>query len=453
MGTVPRGKHERGDEGGHARRVAVSIVRTLREAGHAALFAGGCVRDELLGREPSDYDVATDATPQRVMELFRNTRLVGKAFGVVPVKLKGVSVEVATFRRETGYSDKRRPDAVEFCDAEGDASRRDFTINALFIDPLDHGSERGELGRVIDYVGGVADLRRGVVRAVGDPDARLSEDHLRALRAVRFTARFGFELEAATAEAVRRHTRDLQGVSRERIGDELRAMLGHPRRGLAAELMQSLGLDAPALGDEAGREFDGSLVLLRGLSADASFAGALAAWTADRLAGVERNGGPTDGRTLGIEVIEREGAGCVQRLRGALVLSNAERDELRGTLMGLVRLDRDWAGMRVSAQKRAAASAWFHATMQLVRARSGAAADRVEARVRELERTASGLWPVPLVTGDHLIAAGLRPGPVFGVWLERLFDMQLEDRLTAREEGVSLVKRWAGGEAMEALEG
>ncbi len=426
-----------------ARQVATGIVRRLREAGHAALFAGGCVRDELLGLAPSDYDVATDAPPSRVTELFRNTRVVGKAFGVVPVKQRGVTVEVATFRKESGYSDRRRPDSVEFTDAEGDASRRDFTINALFIDPLDHAGPLGERGRVIDYVGGVADLKRGVVRAVGDPDARLSEDHLRALRAVRFCARLGFELDGPTAEAITRHTRGLLGVSRERIGDELRGMLAHPRRALAVELMQRLGLDGPVLGEasEPGR-FGNQLVLLRRLPAGASFAGSLAAWSADRLAGPE----VTDGARPTVQAITKLAKEAVPRLRAALVLSNAERDELSGGLRGVGLLEVEWNGLGVARQKRIASSAWFPATIEFVRARSGSAAAAVEARIEELSRTPSGLKPEPLVTGDHLIAAGLRPGPAFGRWLDRLYDLQLEDALTSREQGVRLVQGWARGE-------
>ncbi len=425
------------------REIAVSIVRKLRESGHVAYFAGGCVRDELLGRTPSDYDVATDAEPTRVTELFRNTRVVGKAFGVVPVRLSGVTVEVATFRRESGYSDKRRPDSVEFCDAEGDARRRDFTINALFIDPLDTGGGHGERGRVIDYVGGIDDLKRGVVRAVGDPDARLSEDHLRALRAVRFTARLGFELDGATGDAVKRHAVELAGVSRERIGDELRAMLGHPRRGEASALMQRLGLDGPVLNEPGpgGATYSSELRLLRLLPEGASFAGSLAAWTIDRLAGAAR----TDGSVVAIEDLERAWPGAVVRLRSALVLSNAERDELKGTLSGIARLQRDWGTLRVCQQKRSAGSAWFPAAIELVRVRSGEAAAVVEQRVQELAQTPSGISPEPLVNGDDLIAAGLRPGPAFGDWLHRLYDLQLEDQLVSREQGVGLVLEWARG--------
>src|SRR5690606_11510087 len=177
------------------------------------------------------------------------------AFGVVLVHLHGCSVEVATFRSEGAYSDARRPDVVHFSDPPTDAARRDFTINALFLDPLASKDSAAVEGHVVDYVGGLADLRAGIVRAVGDPDTRLAEDHLRALRAVRFTARLGFSLDPGTAAAIRRHAMQLRGVSRERIGEEIRRMLTHPTRGAAIELLQELGLDAPVL-LEAG-ESDG----------------------------------------------------------------------------------------------------------------------------------------------------------------------------------------------------
>src|SRR5690606_2867641 len=180
------------------------IASTLRSHGHIAYFAGGCVRDALLGHPPTDYDIATDATPDRVQSLFDRTAAVGAHFGVVLVKRRGVTVEVATFRSEGPYSDQRRPDSVTFSDPESDAQRRDFTINALFLDPL-AGGHQSDGGQVIDFVGGQRDLQQKVVRAVGDPDQRLAEDHLRALRAVRFAARLGFRLDEPTAEAIRRH--------------------------------------------------------------------------------------------------------------------------------------------------------------------------------------------------------------------------------------------------------
>ena len=210
------------------REAAVSIVRQLRARGRVAYLAGGCVRDELLGLVPKDYDVATDASPDEVRRLFRRSGLVGAAFGVVLVRQSGVAVEVATFREDGPYSDQRRPDRGVCSTPEADARRRDFTINALFRDPLAEGGDG-----IIDHVGGVADLRAGVIRAVGDASARLAEDHLRGLRAVRFAARLGFEIEPVTRGAIAADAAALRGVSPERIGEEMRRMLGHPSRGRA----------------------------------------------------------------------------------------------------------------------------------------------------------------------------------------------------------------------------
>ena len=225
----------------HARGTAASIVRRLREAGHVAYFAGGCVRDELLGLDPVDYDVATDARPDAIQAMFRKTAAVGASFGVVLVKEAGGVVEVATFRSDGPYSDSRRPDRVEFADAAHDAQRRDFTINALFLDPLAAEDSASIHGHVIDHVGGMADLRARVIRAVGDPERRLAEDHLRALRAVRFAARFGFAIEQGTASAIREHASDLEGVSRERVGDELRRMFLAETRAEAAGVPRRAG--------------------------------------------------------------------------------------------------------------------------------------------------------------------------------------------------------------------
>ncbi|MGE5610237.1 MAG: CCA tRNA nucleotidyltransferase, partial [Bacillota bacterium] len=212
------------------REDAAAVLRRLREAGHVAYFAGGCVRDVLLGLEPKDYDVATDAPPKRVRQLFTNTQAVGAAFGVILVRHGRSVVEVATFRSDEQYVDGRRPSGVRFTTAEEDAQRRDFTINGLFMDPL-------EKDRVIDYVGGLEDLKIKRLRAIGDPAKRFAEDHLRLLRAVRFAARFGLEIEGSTAAAILRDAPLLKRISPERIADELRLMLTPPTRGHAWEML------------------------------------------------------------------------------------------------------------------------------------------------------------------------------------------------------------------------
>lgn len=415
-----------------AREAALRIVRRLREMGHVAYFAGGCVRDELLSLRPTDFDVATDSTPARVRELFPRTAEVGQAFGVVLVyeQVAGEKavIEVATFRADGPYSDARRPDRVHFSTPEEDARRRDFTINALFLDPL---LAPGEQGRVIDFVGGQDDLAARVIRAVGDPDQRLAEDHLRALRAVRFAARLGFMIEPKTAAAITRHAAELRGVSRERIGDELRRMLGHPAaaaRARAIELIEQLGLDAPVLNEPArGR---GSLRTLEQLDKEPPQLGTmLAAWC------IERNG------SAGIGLDDNQIKGVRARWRAALCLSNEESCEFSDVLEIHAALVRRWGGMRVSERKRLAAKGMFAAAAAVVGATDAPLAERIASDVKGLERDGIGVCPEPLITGEDLIAQGLAPGPVFKRILDEVTDAQLEGRVRDRAAALELVRR------------
>ncbi|MEO0511480.1 MAG: CCA tRNA nucleotidyltransferase [Planctomycetota bacterium] len=418
------------DHSERARHAAVKVVKTLRNDGHVAYLAGGCVRDELLGRQPVDYDVATDAVPDRVSELFRSADLVGRSFGVVIVRLgredgfvRRQTIEVATFRREAGYDDHRRPSTVEFTDAETDANRRDFTINALFMDPLARGDRR-----VIDFVGGLSDLEAGVVRAVGRPDARLAEDHLRALRCVRFAARFGFAIDPMTAAAVRRHAAELKGVSVERVGDELRRMLAPATRPAAARHLDELGLTPAVLGREPEQA---ERVRVTKLRADASRAAALAAWGRDVR--------PSDAPSR-----------IASTLRERLSLSNDETTAVRGALDGVDRLASGWLDRRVAEQKRDAAAVWFSDAIDLLATTDTGAAASVVARGDELAATPGGIAPKPLVNGDDLIANGHPPGPAFGRVLERVYDAQLEGEIREPGEALALAHQILGEHAADS---
>lgn len=405
------------------RQAAAEIIATLRDAGHIAYLAGGCVRDELLGRVPQDYDVATDATPPVLTKLFRKTSQVGASFGVVLVKLHGVVTEVATFRADGAYSDKRRPDEVRFSTPEDDAARRDFTVNALFLDPADTSS--GPHGRIIDFVGGLADLEKRVLRAVGDPEARLAEDHLRALRAVRLSAKLSFAIESATRAAITRHARDLAGVSRERIGDEVRAMMSHPSRSVAVTTLGELELDAPVLREP--HQPAPPRILVR-LGPEAGFGACLSAWALDRDLQV----GTTDTQLL------------VSRWRNALCLSNDERGSLSNILQTIPTIERKWGDLGVAARKRLASTTAFSDALDLVSVRNSGLAASVLDDVASLRATASGLSPSPIVTGDDLIGLGLSPGPGFKGLLEALYDAQLEERIVSREGGLKLAMELAG---------
>ncbi|MGB6200024.1 MAG: CCA tRNA nucleotidyltransferase, partial [Candidatus Acidiferrales bacterium] len=259
------------------RELALHICEVLSSNGHQAYLVGGCVRDLELGREPADFDVATDAVPERVVELFPGSLTIGAKFGVILVHEDDADVEVATFRSDVGYSDGRHPDHVIFSrTAEEDVRRRDFTINGLLLDP--------RTKQVLDFVGGRDDLRAGLVRAIGDPDRRFAEDKLRMLRAVRFAARFGYRIEPATFNAIRKRASEIKEVSAERIRDELTRVLTEGAARRAFELLDETGLLAPLLpgiarmkGVEQPPQFhpEGdvwvhTLMMLEGLAASAS---------------------------------------------------------------------------------------------------------------------------------------------------------------------------------------
>lgn len=425
-----------------ARGAATAIVRRLRDHGHLAYFAGGCVRDGLLGLHPTDYDVATDATPQRVQAIFERTQSVGAAFGVVLVHVPPevaadtagdphtpwITVEVATFRSDGVYSDARRPDSICFSDPESDAQRRDFTINALFLDPLAPSDDAAAIGpktdlrgRIIDYVGGVADLRARVLRAVGDPHKRLAEDHLRALRAVRFAARLGFTLDPSTAAAIRAHAADLKGVSRERIGEELRRMLAHPARGQALDLLQSLALDAPVLNESPHQA---ALPVVLGLPHDSGSTTALAAWAIDRH------------RRLAPDDIVR----LIRGWRRSLCLSNDECEQLSGSLSLVDRFLNEFSAASVAQQKRLLANRAYPDAMTILKSLDNRVWLVIGSQRVALESDGVGIHPEPLLTGDDLVAAGFCPGPKFKLLIDRVYDAQLEGAVHNREQALELAR-------------
>ena len=400
------------------REAAIEIIRRLRDAGHEAYLAGGCVRDELLGHEPKDHDVATDARPEAIAGLFGRTAAVGASFGVMLVRDHGPTVEVATFRSDGPYTDKRRPDSVAYADARADAHRRDFTINALFIDPLEPDPAR----RVIDHVGGRADLEARTLRAVGDPAARLAEDHLRALRAVRFAARYALTIEPGTERAIREHAAELAGVSRERIGEEVRRMMAHATRGQSAAVLQRLGLDGPVFGAHLP---EAPTRVLAALPASADVPLALAAWATDRAG------------TLA------EPEETTRLWRRALDLSNDLSDDLKQTLRAATRFATDWDRQGVAACKRAATAPRAEPGLALLAAADPPTARRVRGEIDRLAGDRVGLAPEPLIDGDVLVACGFRPGPGFGGLLDAVYDAQLEGHLDTQDQALRLADELA----------
>ncbi len=432
------------------RQLAEAIIHRLRDAGHEALLAGGCVRDLLLARPPKDYDVATGARPDEVLALYPKALTVGVAFGVVVVVEGTVQVEVATFRAEQGYADGRRPDAVRFTDAREDARRRDFTINAMFLDPAD--------GKVTDHVGGREDLDARLIRAVGDPRGRFAEDHLRMLRAVRFAAELGFQIEAATAEAIRELAPRVASVSGERVREELaRILTAAPagrRRGL--ELASELGLLAvllpevehlrgepqpPAVHPE-GDVFRHTLLGLAHLR-EPTFELALASLLHD--VGKPSTARMRDGRVTFYHH-QRVGEDAARAVCERLRMSTNQTRRVTWLVarhMMLMNFDE----MREATLKRLFAEEGFEELAELWRAdclASGGSAEGYEALMaRYRAMSAEEVRPDPLVTGHDLIAMGLAPGPRFADILRQVYDAQLEGRAGTKEEALGLARRIA----------
>jgi poly(A) polymerase len=411
------------------REDALAVLKRLREAGHVAYFAGGCVRDSLLGLEAKDWDVATDAPPGRVRELFASTQAVGAAFGVILVRNGQSVVEVATFRADGDYEDGRRPSSVRFTSAEEDARRRDFTINGLFLDPLED--------RVIDYVGGREDLAARVIRAIGAPAERFAEDHLRLLRAVRFAARFGFEIEPATAAAIASLANRVKGISPERIGDELRLMLTPPTRNVAWTLLWNLGLGREIfrfLPDLPQRvDFNRSIFLSLQSQRPITVGLALAAATLC----VRRQAGE-ESPLLSRPEISRS----VRAMRQALRISNDESDEMAETLAGLEPLLQPQPPSLAQKKRFLARSTSPQSRLLMdAMAKIGLHAQRIADLQPDLtELSKQEVAPPPLIDGDDLIAAGLSAGPKFRRILDSVYDAQLEGRISTKEEALTLAK-------------
>lgn len=434
------------------REFAISVVQRLRDAGHQALWAGGCVRDEQLGLVPKDYDVATDARPDQVRKLFRRNVPVGVQFGVVKVlgprtEQAMLEVEVATFRADVSYSDGRHPDNVRFADAREDALRRDFTINGMFFDPLKE--------ELLDYVGGQADLEAKVLRAIGDPFARFGEDKLRLLRAVRMATRFDLAVDPTTEAAMREMAAQVRVVSAERIAEELRNLLTHPRRSRGVALMCDVGLVAAILpellpmkglpqgkpGAPRGDLWDHVLAVLDRLDEDASFPLALAALLHD--VGKPATVGRTPDRYT-FHDHENVGAAMADKIADRLKLSNFERDRA----CWLVEKHLYLCGarqMRPSRLKMILAHAGIRELLALHRADAQAwskSLDHVEyceAKLREW--TPADLNPPPILSGYDLQRHGLKPSPEFKRLLDAVREAQLDGTVITKKEALDLIDR------------
>jgi len=443
------------------KQFATSLVQTLRGQGFQAYLVGGCVRDLLLGREPKDYDVATDATPEQVMRIFPETYAVGAQFGVVLVPVpetdvanagSGRVIEVATFRADIGYSDGRHPDEVRFSrDPHEDVARRDFTINGMLLDPLS-GPVPGE---VLDFVGGSDDLEAGIVRTIGDPALRFGEDKLRMLRAIRFAARFEYALEPATFASIQEMAEQIRVVSRERVRDELTRMLseGHARRaflllddsGLLRQVLPEIsamhGVEQPPEFHPEGDVFVHTLLLLENLPDPCPLTLAWGALLHDVGKPATFRVGPDRIRFDDhVEVGVKIAADICRRLR----FSNDETEQILALVDNHMRFGHV-GRMKESTLKKFMRMPKFEEHLALHRADCLASHRNLSTyeflREREKEIPPETMRPRPLVTGDDLIEQGHRPGPKFREILNAVEDAQLEGRLPSRDAALEFVRK------------
>jgi poly(A) polymerase len=458
-----------------SKKHAVSIVHTLRERGYQAYLVGGCVRDLLLGREPADYDITTDATPEQVMRIFPETYAVGAQFGVVLVPVpreenngvdgpyptsdaadgagsistdhfKAGVVEVATFRSDIGYSDGRHPDQVRYSkDPREDVGRRDFTINGLLLDPVNN--------EVLDYVGGQQDLNLGIIRTIGEPDRRFKEDKLRMLRAVRFAARFEYKIQPDTFSAIQNLAAKIHQVSRERVRDELSKMLleGHARSafllldqsGLLKEVLPEIsamkGVEQPPQFHPEGDVFVHTLLLLQNLPHPCPVTLAWGALLHDvgkpptfRVAERIRFDGHVE---VGVKMAER----ICRRLR----FSKDETEQILALVNHHMRFG-DVQRMKESTIKKFLRLPCFEEHLELHRVDCQSSHGDLTSYKFMRDKLASTpeetMRPRPLVTGNDLIAAGYTPGPRFKEILSALEDSQLEGELPNKEAALKFVR-------------
>ncbi|MGA8142782.1 MAG: CCA tRNA nucleotidyltransferase [Candidatus Acidiferrales bacterium] len=434
----------------NGRQLAEHICRTLRDQGHQAYLAGGCVRDILLRREPVDYDVATDAIPERVQELFPESLAVGAKFGVVIVTEGPTQVEVATFRSDVGYTDGRHPDRVEYATSpEIDVKRRDFTINGLMLDPFTN--------EVLDYVGGRKDLEEKIIRAIGHPDDRFREDKLRMIRAVRFAARFRYAIESATFTAITNLAPDIFQVSAERIRDELTKLLteGAARRGfelldeakllpeLLPEIARMKGVEQPPQFHPEGDVWVHTLLMLEQLRPGCSLTLAWGVLLHD--VGKPPTFTPPDGPNGRIRFDQHVEVGTLmaEAICRRLRFSNDDTDQIAALVANHLRF-KDVAQMKLSTLKRFVRLNRFDEHLELHRLDCLSSHRNLEAYdfvTRFIADTpAEQVRPIRLVTGEDLKELGYSPGPLFKEILKAVEDAQLNGTIHNRDEALGLIR-------------
>ncbi len=398
-----------------SKQVAIRIVKHLSEKGFEAYLAGGCVRDMLLGKTAKDYDVATNAQPKDVVKLFKRTLQIGAKFGVVIVLMEGQQVEVATFRSETGYADGRHPGKVEFTGAKEDASRRDFTINGMFYDPLND--------KVIDYVAGQSDLKKSLIRTIGEPDERFNEDYLRMLRAIRFSTRFNFKIEPKTWAAVCRNAGNITKISGERICMEIEGILAAPNRAKGAKMLIESGLAAAIFPGFTKADGDAAVKVLDKIRKNVNLPLALAGFF---------GGAQTQFALDSCKIIKLSNN---QAKHIKFLLDN------RGVLLK--------SDMSLASLKKIAANPYFEDLYEYQKAierakevpsKKTAALIALRKRLRALGNV--DLKPKPLLNGNEIVRLGAVRGPSLGQLIDEMYIAQLEGILTSKDDAQRWVRNW-----------
>ena len=427
----------------------MEIVRRLQSAGFAAFWVGGCVRDFLLGREPQDFDIATDAKPEQVEKLFRKTIPVGKKFGVVIVVEGGQQFQVATFRAEADYQDGRRPERIEFANAEADAARRDFTVNGLFYDPLTK--------KIHDWVGGEKDLRAKIIRTIGRPEERFGEDHLRMLRAVRFAAQLDFEIEAKTFSAIQSLAPKIKLISAERVRDELLKLFRppHAERGLALlrdsgllehilpELAATIGCEQSPDFHPEGSVFNHICLMLEKLPADANESLPWAVLLHDIAKPVTAERDAATGK-IHFYGHEKVGADMAEKILQRLRFPNQQTEEIVEAVRHHMQF-KDVKLMRKATLRRLLLRETFPLELELHRLDCLGSFGDLEhfnflvEQAEELKHQPQ-IRP-PLLTGDDLIVLGVKPGNALGALLAEIRELQLADELPTPDAARAWVKK------------
>ena len=430
------------------REIASKIVAQLQSAGFAAFWVGGCVRDFLLGREPQDFDIATDAKPEQVEKLFPKTIPVGKKFGVIIVVEGGQQFQVATFRAEADYQDGRHPEKVVFANAEADASRRDFTVNGLFYDPLAQ--------KIHDWVGGEKDLRAKIIRTIGKPEERFGEDHLRMLRAVRFAARLGFEIEPETFAAIRALAPKIKIISAERVRDELVKLFAPPHASRGLVLLRDSGLldhiwpelaatvhceQSPDYHPE-GSVFNHLCLMLKNLPANAPETLPWAVLLHDIAKPVTAEREPTTGK-IHFYGHEKVGADMAEDVLRRLKFSNQQIEEIVTCVRNHMQF-KDVKQMRKATLRRLLLRETFPLELELHRLDCLGSSGDLEhyhfllEQAEELKHLPA-IRP-PLLTGNDLMELGMTAGPAVGAMLHEVRERQLQDELKTTAEARAWVK-------------